>query len=99
MEKPKKIVPEVVGRKYQYVRYGMLTRRIGGNGIWYGNPRHVTEAGARLEFDLALRGSPRIENVGGIGVDFGPDNGERYERKLIKQTIDCEVLALGIGPA
>lgn len=90
--------PETVGRKYEYVKYGVLSRKVGGDGAWYGSQHYKTEAEARDAFNQALRGA-RYEVVGGIAIDFGPDTtGERYERKLVRVVNHCEVIAVGIGP-
>ena len=92
------VKPETVGRKYEYVRFGVLCRKVGGDGAWYGSAHYKTEAEARKVMKDALRGG-RYETVGCITMDFGPDNGDRYERKLVRIVNQCEVLAVGVGPA
>ena len=41
----------------------------------------------------------KLDLGGGLAVDFGPDNGERYERRIVKIDSQCEVVATGVGPA
>lgn len=98
MKTVKDAARDQVGSKYEYVSYGFMIRRIGGDGKWYGRDNYKTEADARKAFDDSMRAS-RYQNVGGLTVDFGPDNGDRYERKLVKVSKSCEVLAVGVGPA
>jgi hypothetical protein len=94
-QKPKP-APEQVGRKYEYTRFGVLSRKVGDDGAWYGTLHIKTEAEAQALFKKALSGC-RYEMVGGMTVDFGPDSGERYERKLVRAVMHCEVLAVGEG--
>jgi hypothetical protein len=89
---------ESVGRKYEYVRYAMLSRKVGGDGEWYGRDNYRTLEEARKVFQESLKGG-RYQDVGGIAVDFGPDDGTRYERKLVRVVKQCEVISIGVGPA
>ena len=89
---------ETVGRKYEVTRYAILSRKVGGDGKWYGRDNYATLDEAQQAMREA-KTDRRYQNVGGITVDFGPDNGERYERKLVKVVKHCEVLEVGIGPA
>lgn len=89
---------ETTGRKYEVTCYALLSRRIGGDGKWYGRDKYRTLEEAQRAMRDALKAS-RYQNVGGITVDFGPDDGERYERKLVKVVKQCEVLEVGVGPA
>ncbi len=96
-ESKEAFTPETVGRKYEVVCYGFLSRRIGGDGKWYGRDNYKTESEVRNALAESTKGS-RTQNVGGITVDFGPDTGERYERKITRVVKRCEVLAVATGP-
>ena len=96
-----KHTPEVVGRKYTTTRYAIHTRRV-GTETWYrgGGQNHATKAEAVAELKKILGSSRRYLDLGGgLAVDFGPDNGERYERRIVKIDSQCEVVATGVGPA
>lgn len=84
--------PEEVGRKYELTRYAVGRRRIGGDGKWYGSETCKTLEEAQQALEEAMRGN-RHQNVGGgIIVDFGPDDGVRYEYKIVKVVKQFEVL-------
>jgi len=92
------VKPETVGRKYELTSYALLSRRVGGDGKWYGRDNYRTLEEAQKQLKESLIGA-RYQIVGGIAMDFGPDNGDRYERKLVKVERRCEVLEIGVGPA
>jgi len=97
--KAKKSIPaETVGRKYEVLRWGFLSRRA-GTETWYGHTNHKTEQEAMEAFDRSLKHQRYQHLAGGLTVDFGPDTGERYERKVVKIVSQCEVIAVGVGPA
>lgn len=89
---------EEVGRKYEIVSYGLLTRRVGGDGNWYGRDNYRTLKETKDHFNESLKRSSRYQNVGGITVDFGSTDRGLYERKLVKVVRHCEVLDVGVGP-
>lgn len=92
------VKPATVGQKYEMTCYALLSRRVGGDGKWYGRDNYRTLEEAQKQLKESLRGA-RYQVVGGIAMDFGPDNGDRYERKLVKVVKQCEVLEVGVGPA
>ncbi len=98
MTATQEVKPETVGRKYEFRCYALLSRRIGGDGNWNVRRSYKTLEEAQKSHKESLRGA-RYQVVGGIAVDFGPDDGERYERKLVKVVKQCEVLEVGVGPA
>lgn len=89
---------ETVGRQYEVTCYALLSRRVGGDGKWYGRDNYRTLEEAHEAMKDSLKAS-RYKNVGGITVDFGPDDGELYERKLVKVVKYCEVVEVGVGQA
>lgn len=89
---------ETVGGKYERVWFQVVSR-LQGTKTWYGATKIKSEDEARREFAKQCKGSGRYMNVGGIGVDFGPDDGTVYERKMVKVVAQFEVLDLGKGPA
>lgn len=81
--------PETVGRTYTRECWGLHSRRIGGDGKWYGTDSYRT----REDIEQVLRDAgARVFHVGGgLAIDFGPDDGLRYERRIVKVTKTYEV--------
>lgn len=89
---------ETVGRKYNQTRWGVHSRRIGGDGIWYGRNNYKTEEDAREHFRKCAGSKPkRYENIGGMVLDFGNRSGEEFEFRIVRVEMQCEVVEVGEG--
>lgn len=88
---------ETVGRTYKQTRWGVHSRRVGGDGVWYGRNNYTTEVEARENFNKMTNGkSQRYEKVGSIVVEFSSTN-TLFEYRLVRAEIECEVLSVGEG--
>lgn len=79
----------MVGEKYKTERYGLLSRKHGTDGPWYGR----TNYRSRKEVDDTLKevGGRYMDLGGGLVVDFGKSD-MVYDYRIIKLNCDCEVL-------
>jgi hypothetical protein len=91
---PVKHEPEQVGREYEFTTYGMMSRRVGGDGTWYGRANYKTEAEAMAAMKAATNQS-RIQSVGGITVNFGAPGKDIFEYKVTRSQQRAVVLATG----
>lgn len=75
---------EQVGRIYKQTRYGVHSRRVGGNGTWYGTNHYKTREEARV----ALRsvGAPIL---GGL-VTFAGGK-DPFEYRIVRVEMECTV--------
>jgi len=78
---------EQVGRQYSQVRYGVHSRRVNGDGNWYGTSHYKT----RKEADEALKnlGKPIL---GGM-VSFAGGK-ELFEYRIVRIEAQCTIEAV-----
>lgn len=84
--------PEQVGRRYEYTRFALLHRKVGGDGAWYGLETYKSLDEAQ---DALRKCGKRYMSLGGLTVDLG-DDGEMYERKIVKVIKQCEVIEVAV---
>jgi hypothetical protein len=90
--------PETPGKQYAFTCYALWSRKVGDSGAWYGRDNYRTLEEAKAALREVTRGG-RYQDIGGITVDFGPDDGTRMERKIVRVIKQCEVLEVVVGPA
>jgi hypothetical protein len=80
--------PETVGRTYNTMRYGIHSRRIGGDGTWYGASKYKT----LKEATQALRdlGKP-LDLGGGFIISFDAGRKDRFEYRIVRIESKCTV--------
>lgn len=78
---------EVKGRAYDKVRYGLHSRRINGDGTWYGLTNYKTEQEAREA--LTKAGQPLRAGFITVNVAGGR---EAFEYRIVREESKCEVL-------
>lgn len=76
---------ESIGRTYKQTRYGVHSRRAGGDGTWYGLNNYRSREDA--ETHLRSVGKPIL---GGL-VSFDGGSKERFEYRIVRVEMDCTV--------
>lgn len=75
---------ETVGRTYNATRWGVHSRRIGGDGVWYGTNHHKTEEEALKH--LRSIGKPILGGMVGFPAGKYP-----FEYRVVRVESACTV--------
>ncbi len=78
---------EIVGRKYEWSRFAVHSRRVGSKD-WYGASRYKTMEEARTAIEQT---GSRFMDIGGLTIDFGEAT-DLFEYRIVKVDAQCEVL-------
>lgn len=76
---------ETVGRTYAQTRYGVHSRRVGGDGAWFGLNNYKTRADA--ERHMRSVGEPILDGM--VSVNGGRK--DRYEYRIVRLEMQCTV--------
>lgn len=82
---PAPFPPEQKGRVYNLTRFAVHSRRIGGDGVWYGASHYKSEPEARLAIQSVSK-----PIMGGL-VSFAPGT-EPFEYRIVRVESVCTVI-------